>query len=147
MSTEDNKALTRTLLDRFNQKDLAVIDELYTPDFVLHDPAGPGGWPRGVNDREEYKKYLSSFFAAMPGQFTIDDIIAEGDKVVTRWTYRSTHQDQWRDVAATGKEVTFTATGISRFVDGKVEETWQNVDNLGVLLPSTTRQSHPLAPT
>jgi predicted ester cyclase len=69
----------------------------------------------------------------MPGQFTIDDMIAEGDKVVTRWTYRSTHQGQWRDVAATGKEVTFTATGTSRIVDGKVAETWQNVDNLGVL--------------
>jgi predicted ester cyclase len=133
MSTEDNKGLSRRFFDGLSRNDVAIIDELCTPDFVLHDPAGPGGWPRGVNDREEYKKYLSGFFAAMPGQFTIDDMIAEGDKVVTRWTYRSTHQGQWRDVSATGKEVTFTATSTSRFVDGKVTETWQNVDNLGVL--------------
>jgi predicted ester cyclase len=133
MSTENNKALSRSIFDGLSRNDVAIVDELYTPDFVLHDPAGPGGWPRGVNDREEYKEYLSGFLAAMPGQFTIDDMIAEGDKVVTRWTYRGTHQGQWRDVSATGKEVTFTATSTSRFADGKVAETWQNVDNLGVL--------------
>jgi predicted ester cyclase len=134
MSTEDNKAATRRLFDGFNQKDVAIVDELCTPDFVLHDPAGPGGWHGdGIHSREEYKEYLSSFFASLPGQFTIDDIIAEGDKVVTRWTYRSTHQGQWRGASPTGKEVTFTATSTSRFVDGKVAETWQNVDNLGVM--------------
>jgi predicted ester cyclase len=134
MSTEDNKAATRRLFDGFNQKDVAIVDELCTPDFVLHDPAGPGGWHGdGIHSREEYKEYLSGFFASLPGQFTIDDIIAEGDKVVTRWTYRSTHQGQWRGVSPTGKEVTFTATSTSRFVDGKVAETWQNVDNLGVM--------------
>jgi predicted ester cyclase len=134
MSTEDLKADTRTYFDRLNRKDLAVIDESYTTDFVLHDPAGPGGWYKdGINSREEYKEYMSGFLAAMPGQFTIDDMIAEGDKVVTRWTYRSTHEGQWRDLAGTGKEVTFTGTSISRIVDGKTAETWQNVDNLGVL--------------
>ena len=60
-------------------------------------------------------------------------MIAEGDKVVTRWIYRATHHGQWRDAAATGKEVTFTATGTSWFVGGKVAETWQNVANLGAL--------------
>ena len=132
MSTEDNKAITRRIFDGFNQKGVAIVDELYTPDFVLHDPGSqtPAG---GVNSREDFKQYLSGFFASLPGQFTIDDMIAEGDKVVTRWTYRSTHQGQWRGVSPTSKEVTFTATGTLRFVDGKVAETWQNVDNLGVM--------------
>jgi len=134
MSTEDNKALSRKLFDGLNENDVAIIDEFCTADFVLHDPAGPGGWRKsGINGLEEYKEYMSGFFASFPGQFTIDDMIAEGDKVVTRWTYRATHQGQWRDVSASGKEVTFTATGTSRFVGGKVAETWQNVDNLGVL--------------
>jgi predicted ester cyclase len=134
MSTEDNKALVRRFYDGLNLNDVAIVDELCTPDFVLHDPAGPGGWHAGgINSREEYKQYLSGFFASLPGQFTIDDMIAEGDKVVARWTYRGTHQGQWRGVSPTGKEVTFTATTTSRFVDGKLAESWQNVDNLGVV--------------
>ncbi len=134
MSTEDNKALSRSFFDGLNRNDVAIVAELCTPDFVLHDPAGPGGWHgNGINSREEYKEYLSGFLASLPGRFTIDDMIAEGDKVVTRWTYRSTHQGEWRNVSATGREVTFTATSTSRFVDGKSAETWQNVDNLGVL--------------
>jgi predicted ester cyclase len=132
MSTEENKAITRRVFDGFNQKGVAILDELYTPDFVLHDPGSPTP-AGGVNSRENFKQYLSGFFASLPGQFTIDDMIAEGDKVVTRWTYRSTHQGQWRGVSPTSKEVTFTATATLRFVDGKVAETWQNVDNLGVM--------------
>src|SRR6516225_6823923 len=123
MSTEENKAVTRRVFDGFNQKGVAILDELYTPDFVLHDPGSP--LPAGgVKSREDFKQYLSGFFAALPGQFTIDDMIAEGDMVVTRWTYRSTHQGQWRGVSPTSKEVMFTATVTSRFVDGKVAENW-----------------------
>lgn len=134
MSTEVNKAATRRLFDGLNQNEVAIIDELCTPDYVLHDPAGPGGWHGdGIHNREEYKEYLSGFFASLPGQFTIDDMIAEGEKVVARWTYSSAHQGQWRGVSPTGKEVTFTCTSTHRFVDGKLAESWQNVDNLGVM--------------
>jgi len=132
MSTEENKAVTRRVFDGFNQKGVAILDELYTPDFVLHDPGSPTP-AGGVNSREDFKQYLSGFFASLPGQFTIDDMIAEGDEVMARWTYRSTHQGQWRGVTPSGKEVTFTATCAYRFVDGKLAESWQNVDNLGVL--------------
>ena len=134
MSTEDNKVATRRLFDGFNEKGVAIVDEICTPDFVLHDPAGPGGWRGdGIHNREEYKEYLTGFFASMPGQFTIDDMIAEGDKVMARWTYRCTHQGEWRAQSPTGKEITFTATCAYRFVDGKLAECWQNVDNLGVV--------------
>ena len=134
MLTEDNKAAARRLFDGLNQNDVAIVDELCTSDFVLHDPAGPGGWRGdGINNSQEYKEYLSGFLASLPGQFTIDDMIAEGDKVMTRWTYHSTHQGEWRGVSPTSKEVTFTATSTSRFAHGKIAETWQNVDNLGVL--------------
>ncbi len=134
MSTEENKAATRRLFDGLNQNEVAIVDELCTPDFVLHDPAGPGGWHgSGIHSPEEYKEYLSGFFASLPGQFTIDDMIAEGDKVMARWTYRSSHQGQWRGVSPSGKAVTFTATCTYRFVDGKLAEIWQNVDNLGVM--------------
>jgi predicted ester cyclase len=132
MSTEDNKAAIRRLFDGLNQKDMAVVDELCTPDFVLHDPGSP--LPTGgVRSREAYKQFLSGFLAALPGDFTTDDMIAEGDKVVARWTYRGTHQGQWRGLSPTGNAVTFTATSTYRFVEGKLAESWQNVDNLGVL--------------
>jgi hypothetical protein len=49
MPTGDNKALSRSIFDGLSRNDVAIVDELYTPDFVLHDPAGLGGWPRGVN--------------------------------------------------------------------------------------------------
>jgi predicted ester cyclase len=124
MSTQDNKAVTRRVFDGFNQTGVAIVDEFYTADFVLHDPGSPTQ-AGGVKSREDFKQYLTGFFASLPGQFTIDDMIAEGDEVVTCWTYRSTHQGQWRGVSPSSKEVTFTATGTSRFVDGKVAETWK----------------------
>ena len=91
MSTEDNKAVTHRVFDGFNQTGVAIVDEFYTADFVLRDPGSPTQ-AGGVKSREDFKQYLTGFFAFLPGQFTIDDMIAEGDKVVTRWTYRSTHQ-------------------------------------------------------
>ena len=132
MSTENNKAITRRVFEGFNQKGVAILDEYYTPDFVLHDPGSP--LPAGgVKSREDFKQYLTGFFASLPGQFTIDDMIAEGDKVMARWTYRCTHKGEWRAQSPTGKEITFTATCAYRFGDGKLVESWQNVDNLGVL--------------
>lgn len=132
MSIEDNKTAFRRLFDGLNQNDLAIVGELCTPGFVLHDPGSP--LPAGgIHSSEDYKQYLFSFLTSLPGQFTIDDLIAEGDQVVARWTYRSTHQGQWRGVSPTGKGVTFTATSTYRFVDGNIAECWQNVDNLGVM--------------
>lgn len=134
MSTEGNKAAIRRLIDGFNQNDVAIVDEMCTSDFVLHDPAGPGGWRGdGINNPQEYKEFLSGFFASLPGQFAIDDMIAEEDKVMVRWTYHGTHQGEWRGVSPTSKEVTFTATSTYRFMHGKIAGIWQNVDNLGVL--------------
>jgi predicted ester cyclase len=132
MSTADNKAAFRRLFDGLNHNDLTIVDELCTPDFVLHDPGSPIP-TGGIHSSQDYKNYLSGFLTSLPGQFTIDDMIAEGDKVVARWTYRSTHQGQWRGVSPTGKGVTFTCTSTSRFVNGKIAENWQNVDNLGVM--------------
>ena len=134
MSTEDNKELAHRLWECWNQGNVALLEELVTPDYVLHDPAGPGGAPaHGIRNREDYKQYILSFRAGLQGQFTNDDVIAEGEKVVVRWTFRGTHQGQWRGVSPTSNTVTFTGTTTHRFVDGKIVEDWQNVDNLGVL--------------
>ena len=132
MSTEDNKKLSKRLMECWSQGNVALLDELLAPDFILHDPGSP--LPAGgIRSREDYKQYLSSFVAAWQGQFTIEDTIAEGEKVVIRWTYRGTHKGEWRGVSPTSNAVTFTDTATYRIIDGNAVEGWQNVDNLGVL--------------
>lgn len=132
MSTEDNKALVRREIEVTNRGNLtelfATIDEVFAPDFVFHDPNLPQ-----VRNREDYNQFDAAFLAALPGQFTIEDLIAEGDKVVARLSYRGTHQGPWRGVAPTGKTVTFTGTVTYRIVDGKVVAAWENYDLLSVL--------------
>ena len=131
MSTEENKALIRRgteILNRGNVTEISTtLDELFVPDFVRHDPAG------GFRSREDYKQFLFSLLAALPGQFTIEDLIAEGDKVVLRYAFHGTHQGQWRGLPPTGKPVTFTGIFIYRILDGKVVEGWENADALGLV--------------
>lgn len=65
--------------------------------------------------------------------FTVEDQIAEGDKVVTRWTGRGTHQGELMGVAPTGNEVTVRGIEIDRIVGGRIEETWVNYDTSGMM--------------
>jgi steroid delta-isomerase-like uncharacterized protein len=132
MSTEENKAIVRHEIEVTNRGNLtelfATIDEVFAPDFVFHDP----GFPQ-VRSREDYKQLDAAFLAALPGQLTIEDLIAEGDKVVVRFTYHGIHQGPWRGLPPTGKAVTFTGTVTYRIVNGKVVEVWENLDQLSVL--------------
>ncbi len=135
MSTEENKALVRREVEIFNRGNLteylATIDELYAPDVVYHLPNLP--FPGSIRSREDFKQFAIIFLAALPGQYTIEDQIAEREKVMSRYTFRGTHQGQWRGAAPTGKAVTFTGTITYRIVDGKVVEVWDNPDQLSML--------------
>ena len=129
MSTEENKALVRRLFEAFNGENLpAILDEVCAPDFVLHDP----NTSLAVRSREDYKQWLSAFRAALPGQFTIGFLIAEGEKVAARYTYQGTHQGQWRGQPPTGNPVTFTGTTTYRVVAGQAVEAWQDADHLSI---------------
>ena len=129
MSTEDNKAVIRHLVDRLNQKDVTVIDEVCTSDFVPHDPANPQ-----VRSREDFKQWLTGFFAAFPDvHFSLEDIVAEGERVAYRYAIHATHSGSWRGAAPTGKPIAVTAIAITRFRDGKSAELWQNTDALGLV--------------
>ena len=131
MSSEENKALVRRAIEALNRGDMVEIsggwDELFVPDFVRQDTTG------GLRSREEYKRVLSSLLTAIPGQFTIEDLFAEGEKVLLRYTFHGTHQGQWRGIPPTGKPVTFTGMLIYRFDDGKIVEGWENADISGLL--------------
>lgn len=129
--SEQNKALARRDLEEvWNQRKLEVIDELVATNSVVHDPAVPGGKVTGA---QGYKQFVEIYLAAFPDvQFTINDQIADGDKVATRWTGTGTHKGALMGIAPTGKRATVTGITINRYQGGKSVEAWTNYDTLGM---------------
>lgn len=131
MSTEQNKATFRRYVEEAGNKgNLELADEIFDR-YLAHQSDG------SVLERgpEDVKRFMGEFREAFPDfHSTIEDQIAEGDKVVTRWTMSGTHQDEFRGIAPTGKQITVTGIGIFRFSDeGKVIESWDNFDQLGMM--------------
>lgn len=129
MSTEDNKTNVRRFIEEgWNQGNTAVFDELFAADYLGHDPNGPLHGPEG------FKQYFATYRSAFPDtHLTIEDQIAEGDKVVTRWTATGTHQGPLMGIVPSGKHVTITGITITRVASGKAVEAWVNFDTLGML--------------
>jgi steroid delta-isomerase-like uncharacterized protein len=128
MSVEENKAIVRRYFEAFfNQGNLAVADEIIAEGYQSTLP--------GVGTGLEGQKQLYQMFhAGFPDlRFTIEDLIAEGDKVVARWTARATHQGEFQGIAPTGKQVAISWISIDRISDGKMQETWANYNQLGML--------------
>ena len=130
MSTEENKALLRRLVDEgLHKKNLGIMDELISPNFVNH--SAPAGIPP---TRDGYRQYVEMLLASFPDIYLdIEDLIAEGDKVVVRYTVRGTHQGSFMGLPPSGKQFSFTGIGIQRIVDGKFVERWEQADTLGLL--------------
>jgi steroid delta-isomerase-like uncharacterized protein len=106
-----------------------VIDELVAPDYVGHDPSQPE-----LHGPEGVKGFVTTYLSAFPdGRITIDEQLAEGDLVGSRWTGRGTHQGDLMGIPPTGKQVTVSGITVSRLKDGKVVEEWSNWDTLGML--------------
>jgi len=127
---EENKALVRRGFEELNKQNWAILNELSVPDYVWHQP----GRPKPLT-REETEQFERTLWAAFPdGRLTIEDMIAEGDKVVTRYTWRGTHKGDYLGIPATGKEVACTSISISRIAEGKVAEEWEEFDALGFMV-------------
>ena len=122
MSIEENKAVVRRLMTEIERGNLASIDELIAPDFVFHNPSDPsvGGGPEG------YRRWLAQRGSPGNDRITIEDQLAEGDKVATRFTVHGTH-------AETGKPVTVTVIAIDQLQDGRLVGHWDEADVLGML--------------
>jgi steroid delta-isomerase-like uncharacterized protein len=129
MSTEDNKALARRGFEEtLNQRNLAIVDELFVPDFVYHTDS------MTFQGREPFKQYLSMLLTAFPDlHVSIEDVIGEGDRVVVRCTLRGTHQGELMGIAPTGKQVAVTGIAIMLIAKGKPVEEWANTDTLGMM--------------
>ena len=132
MSAEENKALARRLFEEgFSQGNVDVVDEVLDPNFVCYDPNSESGEVRGG---DTIKGEIEYFRNAVPDlTYTIEDQIAEGDKVVTRYTVSGTHQGDFFGVAPTGKRIRMTGMSIDRFEGGKMVEEWPEYDLLGVM--------------
>ena len=130
MSPEDNKALAQRWLEEvWNKGDLSLIDELIAPNYVLHDPTRPG-----LKGRAGIKESIAMFRTAFPDlHFTIEDQVAEREKIVTRYTVQGTHLGPLMGIPATGKQGIITGIDIYRITDGQIEEAWSNWDTLGLL--------------
>ncbi|MGW4930707.1 ester cyclase [Agromyces sp. NPDC004153] len=129
MSTEENKALLLRARDEiYGQGRLDSIEELVVEDVIAHEPDGD---VRGV---QEVKRYLAPWLAAFPAMsVTTEDVIAEGDKVVSRYTVRATHTGTTEEYGPpTGKQLVLEGTTIYHFTGGKVTEMWDFYDTLAV---------------
>jgi serine phosphatase RsbU (regulator of sigma subunit)/predicted ester cyclase len=123
MSAEENMTLARRFMEaRVVNRDLAAVDEMLAPDFINHNKLVPGQEP----DREDYLRGIAAFHAALsPGRLIIEDQVAGGDKVVTRFIVHSTHdRGEIMGVAPSGRELTNRAIVIHRIVEGKIAEEW-----------------------
>jgi steroid delta-isomerase-like uncharacterized protein len=126
---EKNKNIIRRMMWEMDKQNWTIIRELYAPNFTYHQPGNPK-----LLSRDEFEKTMRMIYAAFPdGSQTIEDIVAECDKVVTRLTLRGTHRDDFMDIAATGKEVIQSNIIIFRITDGKITEAWEECDMLNVM--------------
>ena len=130
--SEDNKGIARRAVEEvYANRNPAAADEIYSPDFVDHDPATPEEMRRGPDG---VKQQAAMYGGAFPDlEMKVEEQVAESDKVVTRWEARGTHEGELMGVPATGNQVTVTGITIARLVDGKIQDEWTNWDGLGLM--------------
>jgi steroid delta-isomerase-like uncharacterized protein len=129
--SEENKAIVRQQEEElFTQGNLDAADEVYAPDYVGHDPSNS----EEVRGLEAAKRAASDYRQAFPDlRVTVEDLIAEGDRVAARLRFRGTHLGELDGIAPTGRRVDCTGIVISRIEEGKIAEDWANFDDLGMM--------------
>lgn len=126
---EENKDIVRSWVEAFNEGNLDAVDELLTDSYVRHDPNSPE-----VRGSTEEKQLIAMYRSAFPDlHFTIEDMVAEDDKVATRLGISATHKGELIGIPPTEKRLSFTAMEIYRLKEGKIEEQWVNVDTLSMM--------------
>ncbi len=130
MSAEENKAIVNRIWEEVvNEGNLNIADELFAASYIYH---GPGG--REIKGPEGFKQFIAMRRTAFPDfHVAVEDMVAEGDRVVSRWTAAGTHKGDLMGIAPTERQGTMTGITITRIVGGKVVEDWENLDQLGML--------------
>jgi steroid delta-isomerase-like uncharacterized protein len=133
VSTEENKAVVRRLMDALNDRvwptgDLTAADPFISPSYMYHDPANP------LTGREGFRRLVDLYRTAFPDtRFTIEDQIAEGDRVLTRMTARGTHTGPLMGIPASGRPIEVSVLSLMRVVGGQVVEEWERFDTAHLL--------------
>ncbi len=125
----DNKVLVRRWIEAVNEGDLDIVDALFDPSVVAHERDGD------VHGTDVFpRKVVIAFRNAFPDlRLTVEDLVAEGDRVAVRWTASGTHDGAFMGIAPTGTQVTFSGTYIYRIAGGRIAEVWPSRDELGLL--------------
>jgi steroid delta-isomerase-like uncharacterized protein len=125
--SEENKALAQRSWEILDNLD--AIEEIYTSDLVWHEP------DQDIQGYEEARQFVTTYKAALPDlNVTVEDVVAEGDKAVTRWTMRGTHQGETEELGPpTEKQMELKGITIHRFEEGKIVEEWEAYDNLSAM--------------
>jgi len=130
MSAEENKQVClRFVNEVINGGNLDAIDELFASNYVNH--MAPPGLPTGP---EGEKQFTMMFFSAFPdGKITVEDVLAEGEKVASRYIYSATHKGNFIGIPPTGKRFTVSGVNVFRVAGGKIVENWPSLDMLGIM--------------
>ena len=130
MSAEESKATMRRYLGVFEQGNIDLLDELLAPDYTNHSPATPD-LPTGP---EGVKAVVSMFRSGMPDlRVVVEDMIAEGDKVATRYTLEGTHEGELFGVPPTGRRLSIKSITVERVSDGRIRDHWRITDTLDMM--------------
>ena len=129
MSTVNKALVLRYITEVLNKGNVALIDEMVAQSFLSHDPIGPD-----IHGPDGVKQCNTMYLNAFPDlQFTVEEVIAESDIVVWRWTAHGTHLGEILGIAPTRKQAVSTGTVTCHIANGKLQETWINWDALGLL--------------
>jgi steroid delta-isomerase-like uncharacterized protein len=141
--TNDMTAPNKELVLRFYKEvygdwNMALVDAAVSPRFVSHD--WPEGGPTGP---QAFRDYYSAIRSAVPdARYVVDDLIAEGDRVVVRWRMLGTHEHAFGDIPPTGRAITLAGIAVYRLEDGKLMERWVVSDVYGLLhAPARTEKA------
>ena len=131
MSVEENKRTLRQFFEAIDRQDISALDRFLSPGYIDHNPPPMPGMASGL---EGVKQAFAAFLDAFPDtSHTIEDLLADGDKVVARVVGRGTHRASFMGAPPSGREVTMEGIAIYRFADGKIVEKWGQQDRLGIM--------------
>lgn len=128
---EQKELVRRSFEETWSEDNDEAIDELVAEDFVLHDPA----YPETVSGRDGYKEFVETYRTAFPADtnFTLEDVIGEGDVVAVRWIGHGTHENEFMGIEPTHEEIEVAGQTMARIEDEQIAEMWTSYDALGLL--------------